>query len=134
MDLVDRFGVMKMRHSAPSTLGFFAYDGNILGGLLLGLGMAVTGSCPGTSFVQAGTGNLNGVLVIIGGLLGAITFVKLQERARAQMQDSKAQHMPNSEISDAGSKTPLDIATGKKRWAEESSETAPANVVADRLL
>jgi uncharacterized membrane protein YedE/YeeE len=115
MDIIDRLGIMKKKHSAPSELGLFPYDGNLLGGVLLGIGMAVSGSCPGTTFVQAGTGNVNGVLVIIGGLIGAITFVKLQDslkRSRAEITDSAANVEPSSSPPlHTASKTPSDIAT-----------------------
>ena len=108
MDLVDRLGIMKRKQSAPSNLGLFAYDGNLIGGLLLGIGMAVTGSCPGTSFVQAGAGNAEGILVIIGGVLGALTFVKVQDSLKSA-RASKAS--PKLENLEASSRTPLDIAT-----------------------
>ncbi|KAK5167037.1 uncharacterized protein LTR77_007766 [Saxophila tyrrhenica] len=115
IDLADRFGIMKKKHSQPSSLGFFSFDSNLIGGLLIGLGMATTGSCPGTSFAQVGAGNINGVLVVIGGLLGAITFVRLQDsltRARAQKETQTApQDPPNPTLSKSQSKTPLDIAT-----------------------
>ena len=114
MDLIDRFGPVKKTLSPPSNLGILPFDGNLLGGLLIGVGMAVTGACPGTSFVQAGVGNINGVFVILGGLLGAFTFVKLQDRLREMRKEadaSLAANSPDSDVAGSASKTPADIAT-----------------------
>ena len=77
MDVEDPLKLMRKKHRAPSNLGLFEYDGNILGGSLIGAGMAITGACPGTSLVQMGAGMANGFLVVIGGLLVA-AFVRLQ--------------------------------------------------------
>ena len=59
-------------------MGLFAYDGNVLGGTLIGLGMASTGACPGTGLVQLGAGMGNGVLVVLGGVLGAGLFLRVR--------------------------------------------------------
>ena len=83
MDIEDRLKLMRKKHRAPSNLGIFPYDGNVLGGGLIGVGMAVTGACPGTSLVQMGAGMANGFLVVLGGLLGAAAFVRLQPRLKA---------------------------------------------------
>ena len=83
MDVEDRLKLMRKKHRAPSNLGIFEYDGNILGGSLIGVGMAITGACPGTSLVQMGAGMANGFLVVIGGVLGAAAFVRLQPRLKA---------------------------------------------------
>jgi uncharacterized membrane protein YedE/YeeE len=50
--------------------------GNIVGGLLLGAGMAITGACPGTIIVQIALGASPGLYVACGGLVGGILFVK----------------------------------------------------------
>lgn len=44
----------------------------ILGGVILGLGMTLCGSCPGMIFVQLGAGVSNAYVTLLGGLLGAI--------------------------------------------------------------
>jgi hypothetical protein len=43
---------------------------------MLGVGMALTGSCPGTVLPQIVTGVRSGLLVGIGGILGAIQFTR----------------------------------------------------------
>lgn len=46
----------KISARPPSTIGWlgsFKYDGNIIGGAMIGLGMSTTGACPGTVLVQA---------------------------------------------------------------------------------
>lgn len=48
----------------------FDYDGNVLGGALIGVGMAITGACPGTVFVQAATAVPHAKLMLVGGVLG----------------------------------------------------------------
>jgi uncharacterized membrane protein YedE/YeeE len=55
------------------------YDGNMLGGALLGVGMALTGACPGTMIVQLADPNLSGTtqLTLFGALAGAVLHTLL---------------------------------------------------------
>ncbi|RDL36968.1 Uncharacterized protein BP5553_04401 [Venustampulla echinocandica] len=50
------------------------YDGNLLGGLLIGFGMALAGACPGTVLPQVATGVTTGVPVLFGTLVGGILY------------------------------------------------------------
>jgi len=52
------------------------FDGNVTGGLLLGLGMGLTGACPGTMVVQAAGGVRNAWTMLAGALLGGVSYVK----------------------------------------------------------
>ncbi|KAK3324713.1 hypothetical protein B0T19DRAFT_237085 [Cercophora scortea] len=58
-----------------STLDLFApYDGNIIGGLLLGAGMMLAGSCPGTVLAQVGVGVRSGIYSLEGAAVGGILW------------------------------------------------------------
>lgn len=46
----------------------------LLGGLIMGVGFVVGGFCPGTSLVAAATFKLDGVLFVLGGLVGVFLF------------------------------------------------------------
>ena len=46
----------------------------VVGGLILGVGFAVGGYCPGTSAVAAGTGRLDGVVCLFGIVAGIFFF------------------------------------------------------------
>lgn len=48
-----------------------------LGGALLGLGMVLTGSCPGTVFAQLGSLSKKAGIVFLGGLFGNYLYDKL---------------------------------------------------------
>ena len=54
------------------------YGADIVGGLLLGIGIAIAGACPGTLFVQIGAGYKDSIAILFGGLAGAIAFITIQ--------------------------------------------------------
>lgn len=50
------------------------YGADIVGGLLLGAGIALAGACPGTVLAQVGVGYRDAIFTLIGGLAGAVAF------------------------------------------------------------
>jgi len=52
-----------------------AYLGVFIGGLLLGLGFAVAGYCPGTGLTALATGRVDALFFVIGGLVGAGAYM-----------------------------------------------------------
>jgi len=53
---------------------------HIIGGLIFGLGWALTGACPGPMFVNIGYGYLTMIIVVIGALLGTYLYGLLRNR------------------------------------------------------
>src|SRR5262247_2821649 len=51
-----------------------AYAPNVVGGLLLGASVSLSGACPGTTLAQIGAGYRDAFFTLIGGLFGAVTF------------------------------------------------------------
>ncbi len=47
---------------------------DLVGGMLLGVGITVAGACPGTVLAQIGAGYKDAWITLVGGLLGAMTF------------------------------------------------------------
>jgi hypothetical protein len=54
------------------------YGADIIGGLLLGAGIALAGGCPGTIAAQIGAGYRDAWFTLAGGLLGAVAFTYLE--------------------------------------------------------
>src|SRR6202162_5000828 len=48
------------------------YAADIVGGLLLGVGITLAGACPGTTLAQIGAGYRDALFTLVGGLAGAI--------------------------------------------------------------
>lgn len=66
--LLDLGGVANMSIK-PAYLG-----GVAVGGLIFGIGWAVSGYCPGTCVVGAAEGKFDAIFTVIGGLVGALLF------------------------------------------------------------
>lgn len=47
---------------------------DLIGGLILGAGIALAGACPGTSLAQIGAGYKDAWFVVLGGIAGAMTY------------------------------------------------------------
>jgi uncharacterized membrane protein YedE/YeeE len=50
----------------------------IAGGLLLGVGFVVSGYCPGTSWVAAASGKLDGLVTVLGVAVGGLVYAELE--------------------------------------------------------
>ena len=50
------------------------YSADIVGGLILGAGIALAGACPGTTLAQIGVGYRDAIFTLVGGLCGAVAF------------------------------------------------------------
>jgi uncharacterized protein len=50
------------------------FKADIVGGLLLGVGIVMSGACPGTSLAQVGAGYRDALFVVAGGIAGAMVY------------------------------------------------------------
>lgn len=64
-------GLVDVGHMSVKT----AYVGVFVGGVLLGIGWALSGYCPGTGLVAAASGRRDALAFIAGGLLGAAAYM-----------------------------------------------------------
>ena len=69
----------------PSNLDrFHQYDGNVIGGLILGCGMALSGACPGTVLVQIAMGVPSSIPTLGGAVLGGILWSRFGELTKSK--------------------------------------------------
>lgn len=66
--VLNGFGFVKLAPKAT------LYGADIVGGLILGMGIALAGACPGTVMAQIGAGYRDAVVTLIGGLAGAMAY------------------------------------------------------------
>ncbi|KAL4722627.1 hypothetical protein ACLX1H_010508 [Fusarium chlamydosporum] len=94
--IAERYGYVKLKPRSSSPIGLFGhYDGNVLGGFLLGAGMALSGSCPGTLFAQVGAGLRTGFYTLGGAIAGGIAYTGFVAQA-AKAQREKANVKPET--------------------------------------
>lgn len=73
----EKLGITKRSVRSNSCLHWFSdYDGNIIGGALLGVGMSLTGACPGTVLPQLVQGVESARATALGALLGGTVYAK----------------------------------------------------------
>jgi len=61
----------------PKRLSYYRY---LIGGIIFGMGWALTGACPGPMFILFGKGVTVMVVVIISGILGTLTYGVLRDK------------------------------------------------------
>ncbi|KAG5980418.1 hypothetical protein E4U55_004035 [Claviceps digitariae] len=89
--LAERLGYVKISPRMSSPLGLFSkYDGNVLGGALLGAGMALGGSCPGTLYAQLAAGVRSGLHALDGAILGGILWTGILGKAVQRLREKNA--------------------------------------------
>ena len=62
------------------------HPGNVLGGVLFGIGWSITGMCPGPILVNIGEGKVYALGALAGALVGASLFGVLYERLRVPLR------------------------------------------------
>jgi uncharacterized membrane protein YedE/YeeE len=60
---------------------------DIVGGLILGAGIALAGACPGTSMAQLGAGYKDAWFIVLGGIAGAMTYGYFHEPITAVLPE-----------------------------------------------
>ncbi|KAK7427412.1 hypothetical protein QQZ08_006018 [Neonectria magnoliae] len=81
-NIAESLGYVSLKPRSSSPIGLFSqYDGNIIGGAVLGAGMAISGSCPGTVFAQTGIGLQSGFYALGGAILGGIVYTGIISKA-----------------------------------------------------
>ncbi|KAJ1558606.1 hypothetical protein HK405_013321 [Cladochytrium tenue] len=88
--VMERRGLFRRSVRAPVSCGMvgsstFAANwgcGNVVGGTVLGMGMAVAGACPGTLLVQLGAGIPSAPYAVAGGVLAALAHAYAEAALR----------------------------------------------------
>ncbi len=87
--LCQKLGYIHVKPRSYSSLGLLGpLDGNIIGGYLLGIGMTLSGSCPGTVFAQVGAGVRSGLYTLGGSVLGGIIYSGFLRSALASLKSN----------------------------------------------
>ncbi|HRD57343.1 MAG TPA: YeeE/YedE thiosulfate transporter family protein [Ferruginibacter sp.] len=78
--LIKKFN-LKSIYGEPIVIAPKKFDkGQIYGGLLFGLGWAITGSCPGPLFAQIGTGATVVIVTLLSAIAGTWTYGYFREK------------------------------------------------------
>lgn len=70
--VLNGLGIVKLHPKAA------LYAADVVGGLLLGVGIVLAGACPGTTLAQVGVGYRDAIFTLLGGLSGAVAYSYLQ--------------------------------------------------------
>lgn len=56
------------------------HKGTIIGGVIFGIGWAITGACPGPIFAQIGAGEYAAIVTLVGAVVGTAIYYSLKSK------------------------------------------------------
>ncbi len=74
MQLIKKFNIKTLDGEEVIVTPKKYSKGVIIGGLLFGIGWAITGACPGPIYAQIGAGYLVSILTLLGALIGTYVY------------------------------------------------------------
>ena len=80
IQLIKRFQLKTINNEAIIIPDKAFHWGNVYGGLIFGLGWAITGACPGPLFAQIGSGFLVTIITLISAIGGTWVYGLLREK------------------------------------------------------
>lgn len=80
VQILKRFGARSISKEELDFGGKVLNKGTIIGGILFGIGWAITGACPGPIFAQIGTGEYAAISTFIGALSGSFLYNLLKKK------------------------------------------------------
>ncbi len=80
IQLIKRFGIKTLSGEQVHIVDKAFNKGQIYGGVLFGIGWAITGACPGPLFAQIGSGYLVVIITLLSAIGGTWTYGLLRSR------------------------------------------------------
>lgn len=74
MQIVKRAKIKSITGEELEYKGKQYHKGFIIGGIIFGIGWAITGACPGPIFAQIGTGEYPALATLVGAVVGAFLY------------------------------------------------------------
>ena len=86
---ITSVGIFSLRLNGLVTLDVITTNplGNILGGLIFGVGFALAGYCPGTSIGAMGEGKKDAIYTVFGGIAGVLVYTIIQQYTGFSLAD-----------------------------------------------
>ncbi len=78
--ILKKFGVKSVAKEELDFSGKILNKGTILGGIIFGIGWAITGACPGPIFAQIGSGEYAAISTFVGSLIGSLFFNLIKKK------------------------------------------------------
>ena len=80
VQILKRFGAKSISKEELDFSGKVLNKGTVIGGVLFGIGWAITGACPGPIFAQIGTGEYAAISTFLGALSGSFLYNLLRNK------------------------------------------------------